>query len=424
MKRVFVIILTGLVLCAFGSVERLRAADPILIGIPTSLTAIEGKEAAKVVQMAVDEINAKGGVKVGNEKRLLKIETIDLRDSSPGVPVSEALLGIEKIITEKKVNAIVVGPFRSEALIASMDIVSKYKVPLLGTIAMSPKSEDMIKQEPEKYKYIFRVAMNAPYLVGYLAKTLGVMNKEFGFNKLFVMVQDVLWARATGEGAAKRASSDFGYEVVGIEAFPTGSSDFTAALSKAKTKNAQLIMPIFDMPQSGILVKQWQSMRIPSLVFGALSPMSGPDAWKIFEGKIAGLLNTNYELGSGIAPDKYAPAKKFYDDYTKKFGQPIESHHGPGPSYDSVYILAEAIERAGTLDPDKVAAEIMKTDRQGVIGRIKFNEGHQVIYGDDPAQTACGAVSQFDTNGKRIIVFPEAIADAKIQLPEWMKQVK
>jgi len=424
MKRVLILVFALLVLCVFWPVGTAKAADPILIGIPTSLTAIEGKEAAKVVQMAVEEINAKGGVKVGDVKRPFKIETIDLRDSSPGVPVSEALLGIEKIITEKKVNAIVVGPFRSEALLAAMDIVSKYKVPLLGTIAMSPKSEDKIKQEPEKYKYIFRVGINAPYLVGYLAKTLGAMNKEFGFNKMFVMVQDVLWARTTGEGAANRASSNFGYEVVGMEAFPTGASDFAAALSKAKAKDAQLIVPIFDMPQSGILVKQWQSMRIPALVFGAISPMSGPNAWKTFEGKTAGLLNTNYELGSGIAPDKYAPAKKFYDDFTKKFGTPIESHHGPGPSYDAVYILAEAIERAGTLDPDKVVDEIKKTDRQGIIGRIKFDDGHQVIYGDDPAQTACGAVSQFAPDGKRVIVFPEAIADAKIQLPDWVKRVK
>ncbi len=60
--------------------------------------------------MAVEEINAKGGVKIGDTKRKLKIETADLRDASPGVPVPEALLGLEKIITEKKVTAILVVP--------------------------------------------------------------------------------------------------------------------------------------------------------------------------------------------------------------------------------------------------------------------------------------------------------------------------
>ena len=114
------------------------AEEPIRIGVPTSLTSLEGRESLKAVQMAVDEINAKGGVKVGDKKRLMTIETTDLRDSSPGVPVSEALLGLEKIITEKKVNAIIVGPFRSEALLAGMDIIAKYKVPMLGTYCSIP----------------------------------------------------------------------------------------------------------------------------------------------------------------------------------------------------------------------------------------------------------------------------------------------
>jgi branched-chain amino acid transport system substrate-binding protein len=397
------------------------AEEPIVIGVPTALTAIEGKESLRTVEMAVEEINAKGGVKVGNVKRPLKIETTDLRDASPGVPVSEALLGLEKIITEKKPAALVVGPFRSEALLAGMDILAKYKVPLLGTIAMSPKSEEKVKAEPDKYKYCFRVCLNAKYLVGYLAKTLGMMKTQFGFEKLFLMHQDVLWARATAEGTAKVAQEKFGWQNVGTEVYPTGSSDFSSGLVKAKTKGAQVILTIFDMPQGGILLKQWQSMKIPALLTGFIGPMCGAEAWKTFDGKIAGLLNSDYELGSGIATDKYPPSMKFYNDYKKKYGTTIEAGHGPAPSYDSVYILAEAIERAGTLDPDAIVAELKKTDRQGVIGRIKFDDGNQVIYGDDPTQTAAGCVFQWTEGGKRVIVLPEPIAEGKIQKPEWVK---
>jgi branched-chain amino acid transport system substrate-binding protein len=400
------------------------AQEPILIGVPTSVTFIEGKECLKAVELAVEEINAKGGVKVGDVKRPIKIESLDLRDASPGVPVSEALLGLEKIITEKKVQVILVGPFRSEALIPGMDILSKYKVPLLGTIAMSPKSEAMVKENPEKYKYCFRVCLNAAYLGKYLSTTLGFLKNQFGFNKVFAMHQDVLWAKATAEGTLKAATTNLGWESAGIEVYPTGASDFAAGLMKAKTQGAQVILPVFDMPQSGILLKQWQSMKIPALVFGFISPMTGAGAWKSFEGKIGGLMNCNYELGSGIASAKYPLSKKFYDDYQKKFGEPIESGHGPGPAYDSVYIWAEAVERAGGLDPDKVVAELKKTDRQGVIGKIKFDEGNQVIYGDDPAKTAVGCVFQWTEDGKRVIVWPESIAEGKIALPSWMKAVK
>lgn len=424
MKRLLVLTAVFVLVSMTYTAIPAHAADPILVGVPTSLTALEGRESLKAVEMAVAEINAKGGVKVGDTKRPIKLETIDLRDSSPGVPVQEALLGLEKIITEKKVKAILIGPFRSEALIAGMDILAKHKVPMLGSIAMSPKSEAIIKKSPEKYKYCFRVCLNARYLVGYLVQTLGIMNKEFGFNKLFVMHQDVLWARKTALITAKVAGKKAGWETVGEEAYPTGASDFSAGLVKAKTKGAQVILPMFDMPQSGILLKQWQSMKIPAMMTGFISPMAGQGAWKTFDGKIGGLMNSCFEIGSAIPTAKYAPAKKFYDDYAKKYGKPMEAGHGPAPSYDAVYILAEAIERAGSLDPDKLVAEIKKTDRQGVIGKIKFDEGNQVIYGDDPAKTAVGCVFQWTADGKRVIVFPQSIAEGKIQLPAWVKAAK
>jgi branched-chain amino acid transport system substrate-binding protein len=397
------------------------AQGPIIVGVPTSLSELEGRESLKAVQLAVEEINAKGGVKVGSVKRPIKIETIDLRDASPGVPVAEALLGLEKIITEKKPNALLVGPFRSEALLAGMDIIAKYKVPLLGTIAMSPKSEEKVREDPDKYKYCFRVCLNGKYLVGYLAKTLGFMKSQFGFDKLFIMYQDVLWARATGEYTSKAVTSEMGWKEVGSEAYLTGASDFAAGLIKAKIKGAQVIMPIFDMPQSGILLRQWQSMKVPALLMGFISPMAGPGAWKTFDGRIGGLLNACFEIGSAIPTERYEPAKKFYDAYLKKCGKPMEAGHGPAPSYDAVYILAEAIERAGALDPDRLVAEIKKTDHQGVIGKIKFDEGNQAIYGEDPTQAATGCVFQWATGGKRVIVFPQALAEGKIQLPEWVK---
>lgn len=424
MRRMVFLLAVIFYVATIGNVGPVFCEEPILIGVPTALTALEGKESLKAVEMAVEEINAKGGVTVGSAKRPLKIETIDLRDASPGVPVSEALLGMEKIITEKKVTAILVGPFRSEALMAGMDLLAKYKVPMLGTIAMSPKSEEKLKSDPEKYKYCFRVCLNAAHLVKYLATTLDFMKNEFGFSKLYAMNQDVLWARATAEGTAKVAVGKFGWEDLGMEVYPTGSSDFSAGLIKAKGKGAQVIVPVFDMPQSGILLKQWQSMRIPAMLMGFISPMAGPGAWKTFDGKIGGLLNASFEIGSAIAPEKYPPAKKFFDDYQKKYGVPMEAGHGPAPSYDSVYILTEAIERCGSLDPDKLVAELKKTDRQGVIGRIKFDDGNQVIYGDDPAQTAAGCVSQWTADGKRTIVFPAALAEGKIMLPDWVKAVK
>ena len=399
------------------------AAEPIVVGVPTSLGFLEGKESLKAVQMAVDEINAAGGVQVGSSKRPFKIESIDLRDAAAGVPVPEALLGLEKIILEKKPTALLVGPFRSEALLAGMDIIAKYKVPLLGTIAMSPGTEARIKKDPEKYKYIFRVSLNVIYWARLLGGTMGTLKNEFGFNKVYLMNQDIAWARGTANAMKKRFFLKTGWEVLGHDQYPTGSSDFSSGLMKAKSMGANVLFTCFDMPQSGVLVKQWKSIKVPALIAGFISPMAGQAAWKTFNGKIGGLMNAIFEIGN-IPSAKYPPAKAFYDAYKKKYGKGIESGHGPAPSYESVYILKEAIERAGSLDADKIVAEVEKTDKKGVMGRIKFDKGHQVIYGTDPNKTAAACFFQWTEDGKRKIVYPGSLAEGNIVLPSWVKKAK
>ncbi|MBF0549153.1 MAG: ABC transporter substrate-binding protein [Deltaproteobacteria bacterium] len=426
MKRIFcssLLVLSFLACHVFGHIA--HAQEPIILGVPTSTGFIEGKESLRAVNLAVDEINATGGVKVGPVKRLLKVESIDIRDAAPGVPVPEALLGLEKIILEKKPAALLVGPFRSEALLAGMDLIAKYKVPMLGTIAMSPASEDKIKKEPDKFKYIFRTSFNAKFLVKYLIGTMAFINKEFGFNKVYIVNQDVAWARKTAELITQNYFQKAGWTILGQEAYPTGASDFTPALTKVREKGAQVIFPIFDMPQSGVLVKQWNTMKLPCLMAGSMtSILSGPGVWKTFDKKIGGAINCNFELGSAIASAKVPMSKKFEEAYQKKWGVPLEAGHGPAPSYESVYILAEAIERAGSVAPDAIVAELEKTNRMGVMGRVKFDDGHQAIYDLDPDKAALGCVFQWTDTGHRVIVYPESIADGKIQLPAGLKPAK
>jgi branched-chain amino acid transport system substrate-binding protein len=423
-KRLVVCIVLAMMCLWSWTAPNLRAAEPIVIGVATSLGFLEGRESMKAVQMAVDEINAAGGVKVGAAARQFKVESIDLRDAAPGVPVPEALLGLEKIILEKKPTALMVGPFRSEALIAGMDIIAKYKVPLLGTIAMAPGSEKKIKDEPQKYKYVFRTCLNAVHLVKFLSGTMGAINKQFGFNKVYVMTQDVAWARATADLVKSLYFDKSGWTVLGMESYPTGTSDFSSALMKARSQGAQVIMPVFDMPQSGTLVKQWNTMKIPALMAGFISPLAGTEAWKTFEGKIGGVLNTTFELGSAMGASKLPVSTEFMNKYQKKFGQEIQAGHGPAPSYESVYILKEAIERAGSLDSDAIVAGLEKTDRRGVMGRIRYDEGHQAVYGFDPAETSVSVVSQWTDGGKRVVVFPDSLAESAIQLPAGLKSLK
>ncbi len=253
---------------------------------------------------------------------------------------------------------------------------------------------------------------------------MGLINEQFGFTKVYVMFQDVAWARATADFVKKMYFEKAGWEVLEEEAYPTGTSDFSSGLMKARAKGAQVIMPIFDMPQSGTLVKQWKSMQVPALMAGFISPLAGSEAWKTFDGKIGGAINSIFEMGSAIASDKIPQSVEFFGRYEKAYGKALQAGHGPAPSYESVYVLAEAIERAGSLDADAIVAQLKKTDRMGVMGRIKYDEGHQVVYGFDPKETAVAAVFQWTEDGKRQIVFPQSVADAKILLPKGLKSLK
>jgi branched-chain amino acid transport system substrate-binding protein len=164
-------------------------------------------------------------------------------------------------------------------------------------------------------------------------------------------------------------------------------------------------------------------MQIPALLAGFISPVAPENAWQAFEGEVDGMVNLIFEIGP--VPVKAVPKSvAFNENFGKKWGKDARmnlSGHGPGPSYDSVYIFANAIERAKTVEPDALVSALEKTDMSGVIGRIKFGKDHQVIYGFDPKETALGCAFQWRKPGTRAVVFPEVVAETKIELPPYMK---
>lgn len=396
---------------------------PIVLGVPTALGSIEGRDTLFIVKMAAEEINAKGGVTVGGQKRPLEVVSIDTRGHEAGIPVHDALTAVEKLILEKKPHAIVVGAFRSEILLASMDLIAKYKLPYICTIAMSPAFQKKVAENYDKYKYMFRICLDGRYFVMYLTKLMGFLNKEFGFNKAYIVAQDVLWARGSGKVLQKLLKKQ-GWNVLGFDTYPTGSTDYSSSLIKARMKKAQVIVPIGDMPQLAILSKQSRAMKVPAVLAGEIAALCSMSSWGATEGAVEGFLNFIFEAGN--IPVKSIPKSQvFHRNFGKRYGQKaLEnlSGHGPGPSYDAVYALAAAIERAGTLEADAVVKALEQTDMDGAIGHVKFSKDHQVIFGFDPKKAALGVVIQWRKPGIRVPVFPEVVAEGKIQLPPYMKK--
>jgi len=399
----------------------LAAEKPIVIGAPLSTAFLYGWGPERAFTLAVEEINAAGGVNVGGTKRPFKLEVIDTRDLEPGVPVSEALLAVEKLILDKKADFIVGGPVRSEAALAAMPLLSKYKkVSILTTGVLTPKYHALVAKEYDKYKYCFRIHGEAKNLVGEMFANFTELKEKYGFNNLFIIAQDVSHAR----GAAKvmnAVATKKGWNVTGVEIYPTGATDFSMGLLKAKKSKTEIINIWMDMPESAILLKQWYEMKIPALPFGStLAAAEQPGFWKATDGK--GEYTLCNVVNAGNAPSEATPwTMKFYNAYAKRWGVAPEGLGGSS-SYMAIYVLRDAIERAGSLDSDKIVVELEKTDVMGVYGRLKFDpKSHQVIPAKDPETGAVGSILQWQ-DGKRVVVYPKSIAKGSIQLPPWMKK--
>ena len=150
-----------------------------------------------------------------------------------------------------------------------------------------------------------------------------------------------------------------------------------------------------------------------------MSAAEQPGFWKASGGSaeyaIVDLIN------GGNAPGTITPwTTRFVEAYRKRWKLEPEGY-GASSSYMAVYALKDAIERAGTTDPDAVVEALEKIDLMGVYGRIRFDpKSHQVIPSTDPEQGAVGSMFQWQA-GKRVVFWPEAGATGKLQLPPWMK---
>jgi len=397
------------------------AQKPIVLGAPLSSAYLYGWDAERGIRLAVDEINAAGGVAVGDEKRPFAVEVIDTRDLEPGVPVSEALMAVERLILNKGADFIVGGPNRSEAALAAMSLLSKHKkVSIVTSGVLTPKYHQTVAENYDKFKYAFRIHGEAVNLIGEIIANFADLKEKHGLTKVFIMAQDVSHARGAAEVMGKVAGSK-GFEVTGTEIYPTGATDFSMGLLKARSTGSQIINIWMDMPESAILLKQWYDLKIPALPFGStLAAAEQPGFWDATEGK--GEYTLCNVVNAGNAPSDATPwTMKFYNAYAEKWGVEPEGL-GASSSYMAVYALKDAIERAGTIDSDEVVTALENIDMMGVYGRLRFDpKTHQVIPSTDPKEGAVGSILQWQ-DGKRVVVYPKSIARGEILLPPWMNQ--
>ncbi|MBW1690431.1 MAG: ABC transporter substrate-binding protein [Deltaproteobacteria bacterium] len=422
-KRLQVIVIMGIAtffMSGLNAVE-VRAekkGEPIVVGAPVPRASAYGQNGERGMILAAEEINAAGGVKVNGVMRPLKLEIIDTRDEEPGVPTSAVLRAIEKLILQKDSDVIVGGPCMSECGMAAMDLYARYKIVDIVSIGCyTPSWDQKVAKNPEKYKYSFRASGSVKWYIKEALDLLSNINSKYGFNKLFVSIDDSLMCRKAA-GIVEKLAKKSGWDIVGRDKHPIGTTDYSSALTDCKKSGAQVMFMWAYSPETSILLKQWADMEIPALPIGFIGAAEDPGFWKATNGKCAYSVVTLSETGN-VPSEATSRSMDFYNSFKKRWDVPPRST-GCVSAYEALYVLKDAVERAGSLEDDALIQALEKTNLPTVRGTVRFDKNHQIVYGYDPKQSVLGCWVQWQ-NGKRVQIFPSVAATAGIKMPPWLK---
>ena len=369
-----------------GLVAPVSAQAPIKIGASLSLTgtyAALGQNQSRGYQLCAKHVNEKGGV-LGR-----KIEFVLYDDQSQ--PATGVRL-YEKLITQDKVD-LVMGPYSSAITEAVANVSEKYKLPMVAPMA---STTSIFKQGR---RFVFMVQSPAEV---YLEGLIDLAAKR-GLKTVAIVNEDTLFPKATVQGTIELAKKK-GLQVVFVEAYPKGNTDFSAILTKMKAANPDVIGAATYFDDAVAITRQMRELNVNPKMYGVTV---GGDLPKFYQ-----LLGKNAEFVYGATqwePElPYPGSREFNEAYKKEFPGADLSYHSAG-GYGGCQVLVEAIKRAGSLDGEKIREAILKTDTKTVYGGFKVDEGgfqlsHKMV------------MFQWQ-EGKKVIVWPDELAAGKTRFP-------
>lgn len=331
----------------------------IVIGMYGSLTgdgASFGQSSKEGTELAVEEINGKGGLLGGRKLKLL----VEDDQSKP----EEASSAVTKLITQNKVVA-VLGEVASRRSLAAAPVAQKYQIPMI-----TPSSTN--ERVTEVGDYIFRVCFIDPFQGEVLAK--------FAYNDLkarrVAILKDI--GQDYSVGLTDSISTHFralGGEVLPPVNYSATDADFKAILTQVRAQKPDAIFATGYYPEAAIIVRQAREL-------GLQMPILGGDGWvgdALKNGREA--LNNTYISNHYSADNPDPVVQQFVTTYRQRFGGK-EPDSIAALAYDAVKVLADAITRAQSTEGPKVRDAIASADVAGVTGRLKVNAKRNV---DKPA---------------------------------------
>jgi branched-chain amino acid transport system substrate-binding protein len=385
--------LTAALILSFGQFAQAAGKKEIKLGCAISFTGSQsrsGKLYRDAYDMAVEQINKNGGVKVGMDTYQLKLVYYD--DESD--PTKSSKL-VEKLIAEDKVDFLL-GPYSSGITIPDSLVAQRYKVPMIEGGGASGK---IFSRGNE---YIFGTL---PPAGQYFKSTLEMLKTFSPAPKtIAILYSDDKFDVSVAEGTDKLAK-EMAFDVVLYEKYAEGATDFNSILTKIKALKADVVLVAGHTEESLNFTQQAKELNVsPKLISMTVGPSEadfrkslGKDAEYIF-----GVASWSTQMN--FKGYLYKDTQEFVNLFKAKFNYDPDYHNASGIA--DVAIFKNAIEQAGTLDREKVRSAIAATNLSTIYGNVEFSENGQIKGTSVVLQILGDEIYQVFPNGAKKPVYP------------------
>ncbi|WP_290773360.1 ABC transporter substrate-binding protein [Anaerofustis sp.] len=366
MKKAAALLLASSMLVGFtacGGSGSSDNGDTIKIGVNYELSgdvATYGQSCTKGVEMAINEVNKAGGIN-GKQVEIVKID--NKSDNN------EAMSAATKLASKEGVS-VMIGPATSGAFKATISAANQYKVP---AITCSGTSDDItVNSDGSVQEYIYRLC--------YTDTLQGNKMADFATKKLNAKSAIVLADTSNdySNGLAKAFEAQFkknGGKVISTETFTAQDKDFAPVLTKIKDKKADMIYLPGYYTECSLIIKQARDLGIDLPILGG----DGYDSPTMLETAGKDALKNVYFTNHYAVDDESEVVQNFVKAYKEQ-----NNDENPGAfetlGYDAGKLACDAIERAGSTDPQKVSEALAATkDFKAVTGTLSIDEKHNPV---------------------------------------------
>ena len=376
--------------------------DPIKLGIIAPFDTPPGEGLINAARMAADDINAEGGI---DGRQVELVIRNDQYDASEGVDAYRRLALRDEV-------AVVLGTASSGVSMAITDHMARNRVPFISTGAASLELSAKVAENYDRYKYWFRVMHTSDDIAESVADwAVNFLHGELGYTKGAILSEDALWTDGVIP-IVRELLEEAGVEIVAEEHFDLDTRDFRPILSRIESRGAEFILDFSSHVDGSTYVRQWGQLEGP--VMGGLNA-SGTSSrfWNDTEGGARGHADL---IQGGYRVELTPKTIEWFDRYTERFE--VSPDYTTGYTYDAMFIVKEAIERAGSTDPDAFVEAMESTDYTGVAGRWVFDEKHDPKFGPDYRVMG---MTQWQEDGTREVVWPEDVKTGEFLLLDWQR---